>query len=41
MAGGTGTSEPGLHELAGGLDDGVGWPVFHVIQAGEDARRFA
>ena len=39
MTGSAGTRYPRLHELAGTLDDGVGWTVDHVIQPGEDARR--
>jgi hypothetical protein len=39
MTGSAGLRKTGLHELAGSLDDGVGWPVDHVIQPGEDAGR--
>ena len=39
MTGSAGTRDPRLHELAGSLDDGVGWPIDHVIQPGEDACR--
>jgi hypothetical protein len=39
VTGSAGRRKPREHELAGGLDDGVGWPVFHVIQPGKDARR--
>ena len=39
VTGSAGRRKPRLHELAGSLDDGVGRPVDHVIQPGEDARR--
>jgi hypothetical protein len=39
VTGSAGSRKPRLHELAGSLDDGVRWPVNHVIQPGEDARR--
>ena len=39
VTGSAGTHKARLHELAGRLHDGVGWPIDHVIQSGEDARR--